>query len=1291
MLFLIALLLPASGAYSVAHSTSQIPSTVYQMPGFRLVGQLQPSQEILISVAVPLKNVNLLYSYVKLVSTPGSPYFRHYLTRSQITKLFIPTQQYESVLNYLKSHGFKVVLTAMDSVIVVEGTAQQAKDYLGLGSALYSNGTFSYYTLTGEPSIDAYVYSSNITGMVIRPQGAFVTQSGLQRLASSLQPNMTLPIQALDVKQLWSVYNVTGLMKSGVNGSGTDIGILDWYGDPYIAQALYAFDKEFGLPNPPSFKVVPVGPYDPNTGVLEGWDGEISGDVELSHAMAPGANVTLYIGNGALPIFVPISFIDSQDIVNTTSQSWAINEWYYSVLGPSFYVANAQLADEYYALGSLEGITFIASTGDAGGSGYSSGTIGTTGYPSTSPYVTAAGGTTVYVSGNSSLQTAWSNYGFIPFMVNYGGSTGGVSMLEPTPWYQEDIPLPASYPHGRMVPDISLSASAFPGTWVVFSGNKTGIFGGTSEASPLLAGLLSLAMAKLGHPLGLINPFLYSINYSYGAITPITFGYNIPWTAHYGYNLVTGLGSINVGNLVTAYKSYRSMPELNVTVYAYNSSLMVPAYSEFLPGQKVVVLANVTGSSGVATSGSFTAYLETLQGTVASAQMTYSPSLGMWVANITVPQDADGAAYVNVNGSSSGVSGSGFTQAYLGYYTTFIYPPYVYPEMQAPGLPVVVIITDLSGQLAPISGTYSVRSYSYDFMNNTYMQIESIALTYNPSLNAWIGFTGQQYPSGPVLLVSQGSYGMLPYMAGVDLQTMFILPQDVVEPGAAGPGQYIIVEGLPMPPATLAQYMSTSTGLPVYDNVLYGSNITAELISPTGRVVSTANVPLSDSGIYLGYLRVPENATPGLYDVVLSSFYNSNTLGENITGSYYGQVYVYPSSTPRITVTKEAFEGQRITVYANITYQNGTEVKYGFYVGALYSNDVKSGYGSYLFNSGNGGFILTYDPQINEWVGSIATPSPLRPFQYNATTGQAFVGPQGYSGPYDVFIAGISWNGAPTNASLDAEAGLSVMPYMYVSGSRMVNSPQLSYLALSDSNITASGPIGPDYFLGGDSIYPAGEISIEGSSFEGANYIYGGAATITGSTSSGTIYAYNTEITLNGFTGGSLVAVNSSVTLINSHLSSLVLDGSTVTMNYSSASSISPAPPSISISSPTPSVAYNSTVPVSINVAGQGISQVTISVDGSQVASFNHGGQLSLQLNASSYPDGTHSLAVIAKQSDGISSTAYTQFETEYQLSSASSELRSISTSFMYEDLAVGVIGILLAVIAIYLALRKRT
>jgi len=133
--------------------------------------------------------------------------------------------------------------------------------------------------------------------------------------------------------------------------------------------------------------------------------------------------------------------------------------------------------------------------------------------------------------------------------LNYGGSTGGVSIIEPKPWYQWGLPTPSTYPNGKLIPEISANANVYPGIYIVLPSNTTGITGGTSEASPLTAGVLATIESYTHHRIGLLNPILtYMAENYYGkVIEPITFGYNIPWVATYGYNLVTGYGTINAG------------------------------------------------------------------------------------------------------------------------------------------------------------------------------------------------------------------------------------------------------------------------------------------------------------------------------------------------------------------------------------------------------------------------------------------------------------------------------------------------------------------------------------------------------------------------------------------------------------------------------------------------------------------------------------------------------------------------------------------------------------------------
>jgi subtilase family serine protease len=89
------------------------------------------------------------------------------------------------------------------------------------------------------------------------------------------------------------------------------------------------------------------------------------------------------------------------------------------------------------------------------------------------------------------------------------------------------------------------------------------IFGGTSEATPIMSGIVALADQQARHRLGLINPALYLLgalqkagvprtgivsvtsgNNSFGGVT----GYN----ATAGYNLATGWGTIDAAKFVPA-------------------------------------------------------------------------------------------------------------------------------------------------------------------------------------------------------------------------------------------------------------------------------------------------------------------------------------------------------------------------------------------------------------------------------------------------------------------------------------------------------------------------------------------------------------------------------------------------------------------------------------------------------------------------------------------------------------------------------------------------------------------
>ena len=173
--------------------------------------------------------------------------------------------------------------------------------------------------------------------------------------------------------------------------------MLDFFGSPTVTQDLSLFDKTFGFPDP-NLSITPIVPYNPNLGVANGWSTEVALDVQMAHAMAPNAAINMYVTTGALPFAADIATIVNDDSVTTLSMSFSIGpEWLYSLVGGQLFYFNMFLPDLYFMLGSLEGITFLCSSGDAGGSGYSSGPAGNLGYPDDSPYVTSTGGTQTYL------------------------------------------------------------------------------------------------------------------------------------------------------------------------------------------------------------------------------------------------------------------------------------------------------------------------------------------------------------------------------------------------------------------------------------------------------------------------------------------------------------------------------------------------------------------------------------------------------------------------------------------------------------------------------------------------------------------------------------------------------------------------------------------------------------------------------------------------------------------------------------------------------------------------------
>ena len=416
-----------------------------------------------------------------------------------------------------------------------------------------------------------------------------------QRFYNSSQPPTTaqclaaIGISCYEPAQIQTAYDEQPLFDQGTTGAGETIVIVDSLGSPTIQSDLAAFDQAFGLPNPPSFNIIqPAGavPAYTGTALQQSWAGETTLDVEWSHVMAPEANILLV--ETPVPSYQnPIIAGDSQI---AEAENYVINNHLGDVISQSFGQAEQTFPSLAY-LNSLDtpyvnayehDITVLASSGDSGATSYSN-AAGTLYYPyrvvnwpASDPLVTAVGGTQLSLdaAGNRlAPDVAWNDTYNPTVMEDFTGSTaptpyasgGGVSAVYPRPSYQAGVAFTTGT--SREVPDIAMSASCAD-TVDVYSSTLGGwlLVCGTSEASPLIAGVVALADQVAGHPLGLINPALYAMGAEHATgIVPVTQGnntvtftqngqtYTVPgFSANPQYSLVTGLGTINVAEFVPA-------------------------------------------------------------------------------------------------------------------------------------------------------------------------------------------------------------------------------------------------------------------------------------------------------------------------------------------------------------------------------------------------------------------------------------------------------------------------------------------------------------------------------------------------------------------------------------------------------------------------------------------------------------------------------------------------------------------------------------------------------------------
>lgn len=581
------------GAFSLLALTGT--STAFEKAA--LGSAVAAEQVVQFNIYLPVRDRAAVDALIAELQTPGSPAYHKWLTPAQYNEHFGPSQSLvNAVTRELAAYGLKVNQVHAHS-LSVSGTVGAINAAFGttLVAARFSSGKQGMAAATPLKLTPALASAG---AMVAAFSGTIHMHAyGTRSLLGDLPANRESAFGGYwfdDLKQAYSYPSYKALTGKGVN-----IGILMTPNFNPSDMTLYFSHEKLATPSISTINIEGGAPFDPNVAA------ETHIDITHSAGQAPLAHIYLY----NMPdleddsVLASLTDIDENNLVDVVNMSFGEPEVAYS---PAYSGGVNEegfigIYDDFFAEGNVQGITYVAASGDWGGKDIPPAVCFTpsaptpcgpmlvgVGIPAASPHVTAVGGTNLKTTYNPpSLNSAYvgenADSDALAFDIFYGtsatgavwGSGGGISSYFAKPSYQSLVSqryLPASAKNWRTIPDVSLEMGGCPGgdlyyeefgvcppgrsfDWTPIAGSFYGYIG-TSLSSPDFVGLLALKIQSEGGRLGNENYDIYSLAAAQANGSSNTvFRQDIPgnngvYKTAPGYNLVLGNGTVIANHFV---------------------------------------------------------------------------------------------------------------------------------------------------------------------------------------------------------------------------------------------------------------------------------------------------------------------------------------------------------------------------------------------------------------------------------------------------------------------------------------------------------------------------------------------------------------------------------------------------------------------------------------------------------------------------------------------------------------------------------------------------------------------
>jgi hypothetical protein len=547
----------------------------------------------------------------------SSPSYHKWLTPEQFGQQFGPADaDVQAVTSWLASFGFQSIKVSKGSTVVeFSGSASQIESalhapihkYMVNGEAHWANANDPQVPAALAPVISGFASLHNFQK---KPASVRSGQTATMTRTADGKPqiNFTNNSHGLAPADFNNIYNIASTM----TGSGVTIGVVAR--SNINPQDVADFRSLFALlpGHPPN--IIVNGPDPGDLG--GGEEAEAVVDTTWSGAVAPAATVDLVVSestNGAAGEDLSEIYIIDNNLADIMTESFSVCEAVFQSSlsqAANFYSSLAQQA-------AAQGITFTVASGDSGPDSCDDPNfVPSTFQPASvnliaaTPYTVAVGGTqfndiaspstywnatndpTTHASAKSYIpENVWNESCTVtqcndPSLAGLWSSGGGQSIVfSKPPWQVGVAGIPTA--NSRFVPDVSMAAADHDGYVLCLdascqaSSPKFFILSGTSVSAQVFGGVMALVVQTTGARVGVANYGLYNLaaletlSSCNGSNVPpalppssncifndVTLGNtNIPkvnpgetgFTAGTGYDEATGLGSVNVSNLVTQW------------------------------------------------------------------------------------------------------------------------------------------------------------------------------------------------------------------------------------------------------------------------------------------------------------------------------------------------------------------------------------------------------------------------------------------------------------------------------------------------------------------------------------------------------------------------------------------------------------------------------------------------------------------------------------------------------------------------------------------------------------------